>query len=417
MGVPELQIQENVPLAPMTTFRVGGAARYLIPVDTEAQIPGAWQFAQKKNLPLFVLGGGSNLMVSDDGFPGVVLHMKLRGLEVLQASPQAVEVGVAAGEDWDGFVAQCVARGWWGVENLSGIPGTTGAVPVQNVGAYGQEVADTIVRVEAWDTRDRSWASLPAGECAFGYRCSIFNTAHAGRYVVSRVVFRLPRQGRANTTHAAVARLLEHRATGGWSRLRRGLARRVPACRPLLDRLQKPPTLTQMRACILALRSDGRLPDFRITGNAGSFFKNIVLAEPAFARLLSRLSETGGADAVCRLEAGLRGYATATGVKIPAGELVKWCGLQDAREGGAGLHPANPVILVNATGTARAADIIRLAARLIRTVWERTGVRLEPEPSFLGFSAADLATLDPRLPGGPPGETAHPSGPGEGDHA
>lgn len=416
MNSAGLDIREQVPLRDLTTFQTGGPARYVVDCRVAGDIPKAIAFAAERGLPFCMLGGGSNVLAADGGYDGVVLHLALRGLEVLQENPQAVEVGVAAGEDWDGFVAHCVARGWWGVENLSGIPGTTGAAPVQNVGAYGQEVADTLVRVEAWDARTRAWVVLPAGACTFGYRRSIFNTVDAGRYVVSRVVFRLPRQGRANTSHVSVASLLEHRSTGWGTRLRLGLGRRLPGCRALLNRLQKPPTLAQMRACILALRTDGRLPDVRTTGNAGSFFKNIVLDEPAFRRLLARLSGLTGADAVRRLEAGVRGFATASGLKIPAGELVKLCGLQDAREGGAALHPANPVILVNATGAARAADIIRLAARLVRTIWEQTGVRLEPEPCLLGFSAADLAALEPRLPGGQVLENGNSGGAG-GAHA
>ena len=416
MNTAGLDIREQVSLRDLTTFRTGGPARFVATCRVPGDVPAAVAFAARQGLPFCVLGGGSNVLAADGGYGGVVLHMALRGLEVLRENPQAAEIGVAAGEDWDGFVAHCAARGWWGVENLSGIPGTTGAVPVQNVGAYGQEVADTIVRVEAWDVQDRIWVALSAGECAFGYRRSIFNAIYAGRYVVSRVVFRLSRQGRANTSHAAVAHLLDRRETGGWSRLRQGLGRRWPGCRPLLDRLRKPPTPAQMRACILALRADGRLPDVRAMGNAGSFFKNAVLDEPAFACLLSRLSGAVGADAARRLEARVRGYAAASGVKIPAGELVKLCGLQDAREGGAALHSANPVVLVNATGAARAADVVRLAARLIRTVWERTGVRLEPEPCLIGFSAEDLAVLDPRTSGGSALETEHSAGPG-GEHA
>lgn len=401
MGLPELQILENVPLAPMTTFRVGGAARYLIPVETEAHIPAAWRFAQEKNLPFSVLGGGSNVVVADGGVNGVVLRMATRGIETLSEDAEDVGVRVAAGENWDRFVAHAVEQGWWGVENLSGIPGTAGAVPVQNVGAYGQEVADTIVRVEAWDSQAGGWTVLPADACGFGYRRSIFNTGHAGRYVVSRVVFRLLRQGRANTSHAAVAHLLERRTTGGGGLLCRELARRVPVCRPLLARLQKPPTLAQMRACILALRTDGRLPDVQTTGNAGSFFKNVVLDESAFGLLLARVFGEFGGEAARRIESIGRRFPADNGVKVPAGELVKLCGLQDARAGGAALHSANPVILVNATGAARAADILRLAAHLIRTVWERTGVHLEPEPRFIGFSKGELAALDPRLPGAP----------------
>ncbi len=409
MNTPGPDIREQVPLRDLTTFRTGGPARLLVECREREDIPRAFELAAERGLPVCVLGGGSNVVVADRGVDGVVLRMAARGIERLEEDAEAVVIRAAAGEEWDGLVAHCVARGWWGVENLSWIPGTVGAVPVQNVGAYGQEVADTILEVEAWDAEDRAWVVLPAGECGFGYRRSRFNADPAGRYVISRVTFRLPLHGRANIGHASVANRLE---TGGWSRrLDQALRRRIPALAPVLDRMRPPPTLARMRECIIALRRDGRLPDVATTGNAGSFFKNIVLDESAFGRLTDRAGREFGSEAARRLECIGRRFASAGGFKIPAGELVKLCGLQEARAGGAGLHPANPIVLVNASGSAAAADVLGLASRLIRAVWERTGVRLVPEPRFIGFTEAELAALDPQGSGA---ESA--TGPG-GGHA
>jgi UDP-N-acetylmuramate dehydrogenase len=168
---PFLTIREHVPLAPLSTLEVGGPARHYARVHDRAGAEAATRWAQERALPLFVLGGGSNVVFPDEGFPGLVLHLDLRG-ESVALGEDMVVVTAAAGEEWDPLVARCVERGWAGLECLSGIPGTTGATPIQNVGAYGQEVSDTIVAVEAYDRRVGHNVMLTAKECAFAYRDS-----------------------------------------------------------------------------------------------------------------------------------------------------------------------------------------------------------------------------------------------------
>jgi UDP-N-acetylmuramate dehydrogenase len=378
MTDPALDIREQVPLAPLTTFRAGGPARYLIAVRAAADIPRAVAFARERHLPFTVLGGGSNVLVADEGYAGVVLHMNLKGVEILGDGDGAVRVQAAAGEDWDAFVARCTAAGGWGLENLSGIPGTVGAGPVQNIGAYGQEIRETLETVEAWDTQEQAWRSLTSADCGFGYRSSIFNGSQAGRYIIAQVAFRLPRLGKAILRHASVSAYLARHAPG------------------------VPPTPVHMRDCIMALRTDGRLPDVRTTGSAGSFFKNAFLSERAFAQVLERVCVNLGAEAAERIGGGGRPFRTEAGVKVPAGELIRLCGLAGSRVGGAGLHPSNPLVIVNATGRATAAEITGLGRQIVREVWRQTGVELEPEPRFIGFRAEEAAawTAGPSFWGG-----------------
>src|SRR5271163_2855851 len=192
-----MTIQENVPLAPLTTLQVGGAARYFAELRREEDVREAAQFAKNRDLPLFILGGGSNLVVADSGWPGLVLRIAIGGTATptTDGAGNAVLFSVGAGVDWDDFVAQAVVQNCAGVECMSGIPGSVGGTPVQNVGAYGQEVSDTIETVRAFDTKADRVVVLPNPACGFRYRCSIFNTTERGRYIILRVNYRLKRGG------------------------------------------------------------------------------------------------------------------------------------------------------------------------------------------------------------------------------
>jgi len=190
-------IQENLPLAPMTTFQVGGPARFFVEAGTLAEVSQAVAFAQSRSLPLFVLGGGSNLLVSDSGFSGLVLKVGILGIDERTQDGRVVfEVG--AGEEWDKFVAHAVAKNCAGVECLSGIPGSVGGTPVQNVGAYGQEVAETVESVLALDLKDGQVHELCSPACGFSYRTSIFNTSERGRYIILRATYALVPDGEPN---------------------------------------------------------------------------------------------------------------------------------------------------------------------------------------------------------------------------
>src|SRR6267142_2730457 len=221
-------IQENVPLAPLTTLKVGGPARYFVQAHTIAEVSEAVSLARARNLKLFVLGGGSNLVISDAGWPGLVLKIAIPGIEErTQSNKSLFEVG--AGEDWDKFVAHAVSRNCAGIECLSGIPGSVGGTPVQNVGAYGQEVGETICRVLALDVEDMQTREMDAEECGFSYRTSIFNSTHRGRYIILRVAYELTMGGSPSIRYADLQRYF-----AGWA---------------------QPPSLVQVRDAVRTIRA------------------------------------------------------------------------------------------------------------------------------------------------------------------
>jgi len=268
-----MTIQENVPLAPLTTLQVGGAARYFAELRREDDVREAALFAKSRDLPLFVLGGGSNLVVADSGWPGLVLRIAIGGItspNTNDAPGNAVLFSVGAGVSWDDFVAQAVVQNCAGVECLSGIPGSVGGTPVQNVGAYGQEVADTIESVRALDLKQDRIVVLPKPACGFRYRTSVFNSTERGRYIILRVNYRLKRGGAPSLEYAD---------------LKRHFAERFPE---RLAETKTPPSLAETREAVREIRrSKGMLivPGDDDCRSAGSFFKNPVLSEAQFKEL------------------------------------------------------------------------------------------------------------------------------------
>ncbi len=277
-----MTIQENVSLAPLTTLQVGGAARYFAELRREDEVREAAQFAKTHDLPLFVLGGGSNLVVADSGWPGLVLRIAIGGINSPNTSnPATKEVpgnavlfGVGAGVNCDAFVAQAVLQNCAGVECLSGIPGSVGGTPVQNVGAYGQEVSDTIESVRALDLKEDRIVVLPKPACGFRYRTSIFNTTERGRYIILRVNFRLKRGGAPSLKYADLQKHFAER----------------------LAEKKTPPSLAETREAVREIRrSKGMLlvPGDDDCRSAGSFFKNPVLSEAQFKDLAERAKSKG----------------------------------------------------------------------------------------------------------------------------
>ena len=301
---------------------------------------GLWRF--------FVLGGGSNLLVLDGGFDGLVLRVKLRGIEVRDEGAFRV-FSVAAGEDWDGFVSRAVEENCAGVECLAGIPGTMGGTPVQNVGAYGQEVAETIERVRVMEVRTLEFREMTAAECGFAYRTSVFNSTERGRYLVTRVDYRLRPGGAANLGYA-------------------DLQRAFPAgSNPSLIEVAEQVRRIRQAKGMLLVEGD---PDCR---SAGSFFKNPILSEGEFATLTARL----GSEAPH--------YPGGPGeVKLPAAWLVEQAGFAKGFAlGRAGISSKHTLALVN-RGGASAAEILALRDLIVAGVRERFGVSLEMEPVILG---------------------------------
>jgi UDP-N-acetylmuramate dehydrogenase len=343
-----MEIRENVPLAPFTTFGIGGPARWFAEAGTETDVVEAVSFARERGLPLFVLGGGSNLLVSDLGFAGVVVRTALKGIESGEVRSHRV-YRVAAGEDWDGFVSIAIADNCAGIECLAGIPGTVGGTPVQNVGAYGQEVSETIQNVRALDLESLAFREIPAAACGFTYRTSIFNSTAKGRYLVTRVDYRLSPNAPANLRYADLKRVFPEDAQ---------------------------PSLAEAAAAVKAIRqSKGMLlvegdADCR---SAGSFFKNPIVSVDGLPELAAKF----GANPPT--------FAAGEGkVKIPAAWLIERAGFpRGFRLGRAGISSRHTLALVN-LGGATAAEILALRDLIGRRL-ATFGVALAMEPVLLGF--------------------------------
>jgi UDP-N-acetylmuramate dehydrogenase len=344
-----MQFHQDISLAPFTTFEIGGPAKWFAEATTEADIEAAVDFASARNLRLFVLGGGSNLLVSDAGFDGLVLRIALRGVEVAGEA-----VSAAAGEDWDALVARSVDAGLAGIECLSGIPGTVGGTPVQNVGAYGQEVSHTIRTVRAFDRRTRNWVDLSNADCGFAYRRSRFNQGpDRDRFIVVRVIYALAQ----NAPAAAIYADLKHYFKS------QGVAE---------------PCLQQVRAAVLSIRLGKGMvvaPENPERRSAGSFFKNPVVSASELPRI---------AAAIQVPQEDVPRYPAGPGeVKLPAAWLLERAGfVKGYRQGAAAVSTRHTLALTN-QGGATASDIAALRDAIQSRVRQLFGISLEPEPVWV----------------------------------
>ncbi len=337
-------------LAQHTTMGVGGPAAELREADSEAALIEALGAADRADEPVLLLGGGSNLIISDAGFPGLVLAVRHRGVEA--SGGDAVLVDAAAGEPWDDLVAWTTERGLAGLECLAGIPGQVGATPIQNVGAYGQEVADTIVDLRAWDRREQRVVTLPASACRFGYRASAFKAELRGRYAILSVRFALRRGAPAPPRQGELARRLE-----------------------ALDGAVTP---ARVRELVLTLRRDKGMvhdPDDPDTHSAGSFFVNPVVSAERAEHVSSGVSRS------------MPSWPAGSGrVKLAAAWLIEEAGFPKGfRMGRAGLSTRHTLALTN-RGGASADEIVALARHIRAGVQQRFGVTLEPEPVLVGLA-------------------------------
>ncbi len=359
----------------MTTLRIGGPARRLVDATSDAEVVDTIAAADAAGEPVLVIGGGSNLVVSDAGFEGTVVRVATRGIRTRgiiagaasrggagSTAPERVRLEVAAGEPWDGLVARTVTDRLAGIECLSGIPGLAGATPIQNVGAYGQQIADTIVSVRAYDRRERRVVELPAERCGFAYRASAFR--RCDRHVLLGVTLELERSPFAcPLRYAELARALEAR----------------PGARPPLE---------LVREAVLSLRRGKGMvvdPDDPDSVSAGSFFINPVLGATAFEALRRRARDRSSGTTQAGERAGPPAWPEADGaVKTSAAWLIERAGfhrgLTDGRVGISGKHT---LALVN-RGGATAAELLALARRIRAGVREAFGVTLRPEPTLVG---------------------------------
>lgn len=352
-------IQEQVMLAPFTTLRIGGPARYFAEARMESELSEALSFAESHALSVFVLGGGSNILVADEGFAGLVLRVAMVGISSRNEDSKMM-VTAGAGEDWDGLVGHCVERGLAGIECLSGIPGLVGGTPVQNVGAYGQEVSETIVAVRAYDRQSKRIVELNNAECGFSYRASIFNTVARNRYIVLAVSYALTPDGQPTLRYADVQNFFAGRSG-----------------EPSLAEVREAVRAIRARKAMLLVPGD---PDCQ---SAGSFFKNPIISAEAFVRI----EEAARAHGVIKVgEHVPRYHAPGDQVKVSAAWLIERAGFHKGYEcGRVGLSSKHTLAIVN-RGGATAREVIGLMREIQARVEERFGVALVPEPVFVGFA-------------------------------
>jgi len=332
-------------MAPLTTLKVGGPARFFVCAESESQVVDGFAYAQRNDLEVFVLGGGSNILVSDSGVDGLVIQIALKGTTAVGSL-----ITSQAGEDWDPFVASCIEKNLAGIECLSGIPGFVGGTPVQNVGAYGQEVSETIVTVRCFDRVSAAIVELDNVDCGFAYRTSIFNSTLRDRYVVLAVTYDLTPNGAPKIVYKDLKEYFGDRR----------------------------PTLAETRETVLKIRRaksmiiDPADPNSR---SAGSFFKNPIVEAAKF----EKIAANSGRQAVPHFP------ADGGKVKIPAAWLIEQAGFHKGyRLGNAGISTNHSLALVN-LGGASASEILALKEKIQDNVLLKFDILLQPEPVFVGF--------------------------------
>lgn len=330
------------------TFGIDAQVACMLTYDDEKGLHEALECINDEfpGKPVLHIGGGSNLLFLSD-FDGVILHSAIKSWEVMEETSDEVTVRVGAGTVWDDFVASCVEKGYYGVENLSLIPGEVGASAVQNIGAYGAEAKDVIVRVETIDMHNGESRIFEMPECEYGYRQSIFKTAPGRKYAVTKVWFRLSRHFTPNVAYGGIRHALEEAGIS-------------------LSEI----TAADVRRVVIDIRR-AKLPDPAVTGNAGSFFMNPVVEHEVYERLLSDYPD-------------MPHYLQSDGrVKIPAGWLIEQCGWKGRELGRAAVHDKQALVLVN-KGGATGGDILRLSDAVRGDVYKRFGIEIRPEVNFIG---------------------------------
>ena len=338
-----MNIQKNISLKAYNTFGIAVKARFFIEINTIEELRQA--LALKEYPKKFILSGGSNMLITDD-IDALVLHINIKGIEVIAEDDDHVELKVMAGENWHSLVLWALAHNYGGLENMSLIPGNTGTAPIQNIGAYGVELKDIFVCCEAMDINDLSVNTFTHDSCRFGYRDSYFKNEGKGRYVIVSVNFKLTKRNhRLHTTYGAIETELKKKGISD-------------------------PTIKDISNAVITIRQS-KLPDPKVLGNSGSFFKNPIISASEFHIF------TSGHSAAPFYKLSENAY------KIPAGWLIEQAGFKGKRFGAAGVHKDQALVLVN-HGDATGAEIIGLAQKIIGTVEEKFGIRIEPEVNIIG---------------------------------
>lgn len=341
-----MQLFQNVSLANFSTMRLGGRAAYMAEIHDRSELTEALAWAAQQSTPVIMIGSGSNIVWQDSGYPGLVLVNKIKRFEIFEEDETNAYVTAGAGELWDSVVERTVAHGLSGIEALSLIPGTTGATPVQNVGAYGQEIAHTLVTVEAYDTQTSQFVNIPAQDCAFGYRTSRFKTGERGRFFITSITLHLTKGNPQPPFYPSVQAYFEARDI-------------------------KAPTPRDLRAAVVAIRTE-KLPDPAVVANNGSFFANPIISEDQFTMLLADYPD-------------IPHWSAGEGqVKLAAAWLVEQAGFKDYHdtETGMATWPRQPLVFVNEHAHTTA-DLVKFRQKISDAVQAKFGIALTQEPELL----------------------------------
>lgn len=324
-------------------MKIGGNANYVADIWSNEELQQIYQNSKRLGQPVYVIGGGSNLIAHDEGFPGVILRNKIKGIEVLDDNPSTTTISAGGGESWDSLVKFSVDKNLQGIEAMSGIPGTVGAAPVQNIGAYGQEVSNTFVSLEAYDMVNDSFVTLKWDDCGFSYRNSIFRSSAVGRYFITHITLTLNKKRPEPPFYDALEKYLETKQVGVMT-----------------------VTVQIIRDAVLDIRSN-KLPDPALLPNAGSFFKNAIV-------------EKWQADDLEKTYSDIRTFPVdEKHVKIPAGWLIEACNLKGEVLHGMKVHDDNAVVLINESAKSYA-DLAAAREEIVNAVRDKFQIYLEQEP-------------------------------------
>lgn len=341
-----MDIEQNVPLSRHSTMRLGGQAAYLCEVRDRAEVPKLVGWAKGQGLPVIMIGDGSNIVWKDEGFSGLVLVNRIPGFEITNQTDSSAYFVIGAGENWDSVVERTVTAGYNGIAELSLIPGTAGATPVQNVGAYGREISETLLTVEAFDTQTNQLVNIVGSDCGFGYRTSRFKTSDRGRFFITAITLLLTKDKPLPPFYDSVS---QYFAGNGVTS----------------------PTVQDIRQAVVAIRS-AKLPDVKVTANNGSFFANSVVEQTEFTQLQADFPD-------------IRYWQTDEGkVKISAAWLIEQAGFKDYtdQETGMSTWPNQPLVLVNEHAKSTA-DLLRFKQKILDAVKSKFNLELQQEPELL----------------------------------
>ncbi|MFZ2621311.1 MAG: UDP-N-acetylmuramate dehydrogenase [Minisyncoccia bacterium] len=355
-----MKIRENTALKQYTSMCVGGPALYFTSVSSKEELIEAIKFTKDRKLPHFILGGGSNILVSDKGFPGLVIKMSILGKELLNDNIEYVEYELGAGENWDKFVEFTVKNSLFGIENMSHIPGTVGASVVQNIGCYGQEVAPTVKEIKVLELDTLNTLVLQNSDLKFSYRKSILNSERKGKYIVTSVVFRLEKQGKLSLNYDDLRKYFENNAN-------------------------IEPNLKTVREVVIKIRdSKFPYPDSPKNGSVGSFWNAEAVDEKTYEGIIEKLRRRGYEDKALEMENKKSAFTVAQGYKVPYGVLIEVLGFKGKKYGGAKILKTHAGIINNYSGEATAKEIYELSNKVIERIEKEFGIRLKLEPELVG---------------------------------